>query len=162
MPARKADAVILTDKQKEFADIHLARGASPRAIAMVLNSLSDRTPLEIRTTVRAPTMQFDNWNERKTWEGLAGGPKVKTYDVRRELDRLRKTSGGLNVSRRAVLARYDEERRRNIALARVTHIHYPSARVLHDLGMARRFGASPEVLSDIAGDESIPEYLESA
>lgn len=152
--------VPLTKKQKEFVDIHLARGAAPATIRDVLNNLQLKSRDEIQVKVRAPRQLLVRNREPKDWLDLSGQAPVSLVQVRRELDRLRKNPRGLDESRKLNLDGFKRMRRRNAALKEVTGINYPDPRKLHDLGFARRFGASQEMLEDIAGGMEIPEYLD--
>jgi hypothetical protein len=160
-PSERASAVRpLTAKQREFVDIHLARGASPKAIRQVMNNLAKMTRDEIQVKVRAPRQLLVRNREPRDWLDLAGAPQVALVQVRRELDRLRKAPGGLDASRKDQLHAQKMARLRDKELAKVTGIKYPAPRKLHDLGFARRFGASQEMLDDIADRMTIPEYLD--
>lgn len=150
----------LSKVQKDFIAIHIARGATPRTVKDVMNKLSLMSRDTLRFEYLLPSFAPGH-QQARTWADLAGTRQVSTADVRRVYDALRKSPGKLNETRRQQLRDFAVLDARNAALSTSTHLRYTSARKLHDLGFARRFGADRKMLSEIAEDELIPVYLES-
>jgi hypothetical protein len=174
-PSEKARAP-LPLVAREFVDIHLARGASPRAIREVYNRLVARSREQILKEAPAPwgilKHQMDG---KRNWGRLAGQPSLSQVEVRREYDRLRKFHGGqgrLNQDRKnriAELRNKDlENARRDAVLTGAPIEKAPElvrrgrARKLHDLALARRFGMDRDGLFKLADElgVDVPYYLD--
>lgn len=151
----------LTERQLQFIQIHLARGAMPRTIREVMNNLSTKSRDTLRYDYRLPSFKKGGQRER-SWADLSGTRRVTGADVRRVYDALRKSPGKLNEARKEKLRSFAVDDARMRALATSTHLRYTSARKLHDLAFARRFGADRQMLENIAEGELIPTYLETS
>jgi hypothetical protein len=160
-PEEKASAVApLTDIQEAFLQVHLARGASPKAVRDTMNRLARMDETTIRLQVRPQPFRTAQGQSPRSWAQLAGTREVSMADVRRSYDRLRKSPGTFDRDRKQALAGFKSIDGRNRAIAPYTGVMYASARKLHDLGMARRFGANQSELEEIADGEAIPHYLQ--
>lgn len=160
----------ISDVVREFIQIHLARGATPKVVAETVNQLVRRSPEELRRVVPEPR-GFLNNQPGRSWQRLAGQSEVTLADVRRVYDSLRKYhhgEGALNVSRRRVLEemKYNDIRRAVIYETLNPGVPVPPqrgmSRKLHDLAVARRFGASTDELQRLSDemDVDIPVYLQ--
>jgi hypothetical protein len=174
-PSERATAP-LPQVVREFIDIHLARGASPRAVREVYNQLVAKPREQILKEAPAPWgILKGQMDGKRNWGRLAGLPPLTQVEVRREYDRLRKFDGGkgrLNVNRKNRLAELKnkdlEDARRDAVLMGAPIEKAPSlvrkgrARKLHDLALARRFGIDKDGLYALADklDVEIPIYLD--
>lgn len=156
---RAKDVAPLSEIQQSFIYVHLARGASPAEVRRTMNRLAQMSEEKIRLEIRPPPFRQEGSQPRRSWTQLAGQREVSQVDVRRAYDRLRKSPGTFNEERTDALAAFENIDNRNAALAPYTGVRYASARTLHDLGFARRFGASQSDLENIADGADIPRYL---
>lgn len=164
-----ARAAPLAQVVREFIDSHAANGATPRSISDILNSLVARSPEAIHRTAPRPYGQIKA-NPERTWERLSGERPITVVEVRREIDRLRKSPGTFEQRRQnalATLKNRDIERRvaaeaLPVALRGQFLPEKGEARKLHDLALARRFGASHDELQRLADelDIEVPGYLD--
>jgi hypothetical protein len=163
-----ARAEPLAQVVREFIDSHAARGATPKTIAEVMNLLVTRTPEQIHETAPRPYGQIHSQPGR-SWERLSGQKPVTVVEVRREIDRVRKSPGVFEKNRQESLATL---KNRDLELAATEGALPPElrqfipkkgdARKRHDLALARRFGASHDDLQRLADEMEIdvPGYLD--
>lgn len=151
----------LSQIQRDFIAVHLARGATPRVIRDTMNRLSKEARNDLRLNYRMPVFRAND-GSRRTWADLSGTRQVSLPDVRRVYDAMRKSPGRFNEERKAALNYFRIVDERNRAIAPVSGLRYTPARQLHDLGFARRFGADREALSKIAEEDLIPTYLQTS
>jgi len=138
--------------------VHLARGATPKAIMEVMNRLSKESPEILQTTYRLPSVTPEG-QDTHSWVSISGTREIDLRDVRRVYDRMRKTAANFEQQRKDSLAYFRNIDSRNKAIAPVTKLKYPSTRRMHDLGFARRFGADRDLINKLAGKEEVPFYL---
>jgi len=115
---------------------------------------------------------FLRTQEGRTWARIIGQRPLTLVETRREYDRLRKYhhgEGTLNVNRRRNITEFQLNDLRRVeqlrALAGAGYVPREQrgvSRKLHDLGLARRFGATRDELQKIADElgVDVPGYLD--
>ena len=152
----------LSKTERDWIDVHLARGGSPKTIRETYNRLTAMSPEEVKKLSRPQP-----WDKHtgRTWERIAGSRPLTKTQVRREYDRLRKTPGRLNETRKERLIGFRQDdiiRRVQDKAMGITPGRFGTARQRHDLALAKRFGASVDELEQLAleMDMEVPYYLE--
>ncbi len=169
-PEERARAVPpLSKVAREFIDVHLATGATPSTIRRVYNEVARMNPEEADRLLPRPRGFLRNQPGR-TWYRILGERPLTAREVRREYDRLRKFrhgEGTLNKARQRELYDMSADDIRNsflrAAIPGNTHeVRRGERRALHDIALARRYGATRGELHEMADrlDVDIPLYLD--